>query len=92
MERKFSEIRSLVEVLGLDFSKFSDKPSKTGGARLRASLLVVKKLCDTLRKEVLQETKLIPTRSRPIKIPVGPPKPLKRSDSVMPEQHQAKPE
>ena len=73
MEAKFGELFSVVTVLQMDVKKFDMKPSKTSGARLRASLLTLKKMCDTLRKEVLTTTKAVPTRrSKSVEIPTSP--------------------
>tara|TARA_R110000868_G_scaffold65714_4_gene196224 strand:+ start:504 stop:740 length:237 start_codon:yes stop_codon:yes gene_type:complete len=76
---KFKELFAVVAVLEMDSKKFEEKPSKTSGARLRASLLTTKKLCDVLRKEVLTVVKAIPSKkSAPIDIPAA--KPTSKSD------------
>ena len=39
---KFKELFAVVAVLEMDSKKFEEKPSKTSGARLRASLLTTR--------------------------------------------------
>ena len=67
---EYAKLRSTVEALDAHICKFSDKKVKVSGQRARNSLLDVKKLCDSLRKIILDETKEIPVKKRPAKLKV----------------------
>ena len=60
----YKALKSIIETLDIDFSKFQHKKVKACGARVRNNLLNVKKLCDMLRKQILFDIKEIPTKHR----------------------------
>ncbi len=53
---RYEELQALVAEAEDDFDKFYDKDVKAAGTRVRKSMLELKKLTDTIRKEV-QEIK-----------------------------------
>ena len=58
------KLNTLVDGVRLEYERFKVKPTKTGATRMRATLLQIKKEADSLRKEILAESKLVPVRSR----------------------------
>ncbi len=46
---KYDELKSMVESLGLDIQKFSEKGNKAAGTRARKTLQDVKKLSQEIR-------------------------------------------
>ena len=50
--------------LDADFGKFSEKSNKSAGSRVRQVLLSVKKLSDSLRKQILAQQKAIPKKEK----------------------------
>lgn len=64
-------IKNLVTVFEMDYNTFQQKHTKTSATRSRATLLKIKKLCDTLRKNILEEAKAH-TASKKVKPEVVP--------------------
>lgn len=64
MEENYRDLQALIECLNLDFDKFRQKKVKAAGQRARNNLLNTKKLCDKLRKQILEEIKGIPVKHR----------------------------
>jgi hypothetical protein len=59
----FERIKGLTNTLAIDFVKL-DKKVKCSGARVRQTLLDIKKLCDLMRRQVLSQVKEIPIKHR----------------------------
>jgi hypothetical protein len=59
----FERIKGLTNTLAIDFIKL-DKKVKCSGARVRQTLLDIKKLCDLMRRQVLSQVKEIPIKHR----------------------------
>lgn len=55
---------ALVKASEIDFEQFQTSHVKACGNRVRHNLLNVKKLCDTLRKQILEDTKVMPNNKR----------------------------
>lgn len=51
MER-LEELKKMVEVFELDYSKFIDKGNKTAGTRARKSLQEIRNFCKDVRLEI----------------------------------------
>ena len=66
-------INALLETSSIELKKLEEKQIKTSGAKIRANLLTIKKLCDTMRKEVLEKVKAIPTKNRRTTTPPNTP-------------------
>lgn len=64
MEENYRDLQALIECLNLDFDKFKEKKVKAAGQRARNNLLNTKKLCDKLRKQILEEIRSIPIKHR----------------------------
>ena len=64
MEENYKDLQALIECLNLDFDKFKEKKVKAAGQRARNNLLNTKKLCDKLRKQILEEIRTIPVKHR----------------------------
>lgn len=64
MEENYKDLQALIECLNIDFDKFQKKKVKAAGQRARNNLLNTKKLCDTLRKQIITEIKEIPVKHR----------------------------
>lgn len=60
----YDTLKATVEALNLDYEKFNEKRVKVAGARVRNNLLNCRKLCDKLRKHVLEDIRAIPTKHR----------------------------
>tara|TARA_R110002126_G_scaffold255844_3_gene398866 strand:- start:2351 stop:2599 length:249 start_codon:yes stop_codon:yes gene_type:complete len=74
MDKRYSELKSMVDSMEGEFKKFNDKKIKTSGKRVRNSLLSCKKMCDVLRREIQAELKSMPVSSRVVK--KSPPIPI----------------
>ena len=57
-------IKSTVEALETDYNKFKSKKVKAAGQRVRNQLLNTKKMCDQLRKQIVEEMVSMPTKHR----------------------------
>ena len=66
---KFSEIKALIGSAEFELKKFESKKIKSSGSKVRAALLDIKKLCDSLRKDIQAEIKAIPKKERKVKMP-----------------------
>jgi len=64
MEDNYKDLQALIECLNLDFDKFKEKKVKAAGQRVRNNLLNTKKLCDKIRKQILEQIRDIPVRHR----------------------------
>jgi hypothetical protein len=65
MENKnYNSLKALVEALETDYTKFNTRKIKVCGNRVRNNLLNIKKLCDSLRKEIQEELNSLPTKHR----------------------------
>ncbi len=64
MEENYRDLQALIECLNIDFDKFKEKKVKAAGQRARNNLLNTKKLCDKLRKQILEEIRSIPVKHR----------------------------
>jgi len=65
--QNYEKIKSTINAMDTDYTKFTEKKIKASGNRLRNNLLNIKKLCDELRKQVLTEMEQIPTKPRKAK-------------------------
>ncbi len=52
---RFNELKSLVDGMEADFSKFYEKGNKTAGTRVRKGLQDLKKLAQDIRIEVQEQ-------------------------------------
>ncbi len=52
---RYNELKSLVDGMESDFSKFYDKGNKTAGTRVRKGLQDLKKLAQDIRLEVQEK-------------------------------------
>ena len=68
IDENIQNMGTLIASVGLELQRFESKPSKTSATRIRASLLQIKKLADVMRKDILAESKEIPTKSRAAKV------------------------
>ena len=57
-------LTTLIQSVGLELTRFEAKPTKTGATRIRASLLQIKKLADSMRKDILEESRKIEVKPR----------------------------
>jgi len=64
IDENYKDLQALIECLNIDVDKFQEKKIKAAGQRARSNLLNTKKLCDTLRKQILTEIKAIPVKHR----------------------------
>jgi DNA-binding phage protein len=53
-----NQIEQLINSVKIDLAKFETKKTASSATHARGSLLAIKKLCDTARKQILAETKL----------------------------------
>ena len=63
-------IQSLIDTTNIEINNLQNKKIKTSASKARANLLSIKKLCDTSRKQILEEVKKIPVKSRKTTKPV----------------------
>jgi len=64
MTQTYNMLVEAVAGLDADFTKFSKKSNKSAGSRVRMTLLSVKKLSDSLRKQILAQQKAIPKKEK----------------------------
>lgn len=64
IDENYDNLKAVITALTNDYEKFKKKKVKAAGQRVRASLLNTKKLCDTLRKQVMEEISSIPIKHR----------------------------
>ena len=75
----YQKLKTIVESMGEDCSKFHDSKVKACATRYRAKLLQCKKLCTEIRKEVQVEVKSIPVKRKAKSAPIDIPKKKKSS-------------
>ena len=63
-QENYETLKATIESLKTDFEKFENKKVKAAGQRTRNHLLSIKKLCDTLRKQIISEMRDLPTKHR----------------------------
>jgi hypothetical protein len=54
---KFDQLKSLIESVESDYSKFNEKGNKAAGVRVRKTMQDVKKLAQEIRVEVSEKKK-----------------------------------
>ncbi|MBX7224731.1 MAG: hypothetical protein K1X55_01745 [Chitinophagales bacterium] len=54
VEKKFSELKKLVEEMGTDVEKYTSKKNKSAGLRIRKYMIDVKDLAVEIRKDILE--------------------------------------
>ena len=64
MEENYENLKAVITALTQDYEKFKAKKVKAAGQRVRASLLNTKKLCDIMRKQVIEDIRAIPVKHR----------------------------
>lgn len=64
MSENYETLKATVDAMTSDFEKFNLKKIKAAGQRARSNLLTIKKLCDTLRKQIITDIKEIPIKHR----------------------------
>ena len=70
LENTYNSLKSNISAIEMDLKRFNNKKVKASGNRVRNNLLNIKKLCDELRKQILDETLKIPVRKRRKKVEV----------------------
>ena len=86
LRENYTLLRGMCDAMEADLEKLQDGKVKASGARSRQSLLACKKLCDTMRKQVLEEVKAIPVKSRAKAVaPVDPDATKSASEEAMEE-------
>ena len=63
-KENYEQLRATIDTIQSDFEKFEAKKIKAAGQRVRNHLLNAKKLCDVLRKQIIDETRGLPTKHR----------------------------
>lgn len=64
VDENYKSLQATIECLNLDFDKFNQKKVKAAGQRVRNNLLNIKKLCDKIRKQILEDIRELPVRHR----------------------------
>ena len=94
-EEDFQLIISLINTLNGDYEKLVLKKNQTSGKKLRATLLTIKKLCDTIRKSITAKIVDIKnSRVVPVNEPVNDPVinvPVSDSNTILKILKQKKP-
>ena len=93
IDDNYNNLKAVIMALTQDYEKFKTKKVKVAGARVRNNLLNCKKICDTMRKQVLEQIKELPIKHRQSKssddedeIPVVEPEtPVVAEELVEPE-------
>ena len=60
----YETLKATCDAMTSDFEKFNSKKIKACGQRVRSNLLTIKKLCDTLRKQIIKDINEIPIKHR----------------------------
>lgn len=68
MNENYTNLKNTMNNMEKEYIKFSTKKVKLSGVNMRKDLLTVKKLCDTLRKQITQEINQIPRREKKVKV------------------------
>jgi hypothetical protein len=63
-----TELAEIMTRLATEQTKYSTKKTKVQATRVRASLLELKKACDSARRATLEEAKAIPSKPRSKKL------------------------
>tara|TARA_R110000868_G_scaffold355510_2_gene617029 strand:+ start:141 stop:566 length:426 start_codon:yes stop_codon:yes gene_type:complete len=86
MSENYETIKATCDAMTSDFERFNSKKIKACGQRVRSNLLTIKKLCDTLRKQIINDIKAIPIKHRiDTDDEIPEPLELKREQTVVPE-------
>lgn len=64
IDENYENLKAVITALTQDYEKFKAKKVKAAGQRVRASLLNTKKLCDIMRKQVIEDIRAIPIKHR----------------------------
>jgi len=64
IDDNYNNLKAVIMSLTQDYEKFKTKKVKVAGARVRNNLLNCKKICDTMRKQVLEQIKELPIKHR----------------------------
>ena len=64
IDDNYDNLKAVIMALTQDYEKFKTKKVKVAGARVRNNLLNCKKICDTMRKQVLEQIKELPVKHR----------------------------
>lgn len=64
IDENYENLKAVITALTQDYEKFKSKKVKAAGQRVRASLLNTKKLCDIMRKQVIEDIRTIPIKHR----------------------------
>lgn len=64
ISENYEALVAICKSLSIDFEKFHDKSIKSAGLRVRNNLLNCRKLCNSLRKQVLNDLKALPIKHR----------------------------
>lgn len=64
IDENYDNLKAVITALSQDYDKFKTKRVKAAGQRVRSGLLHSKKLCDTLRRQVLELIRQIPIKHR----------------------------
>jgi hypothetical protein len=64
LDENYKALKATIIVCDTDYDRFTQDRVKVSAGRLRGNLLAVKKLCDVVRKQVLEDLKALPSKSR----------------------------
>ena len=64
LDENYMALKAVVLVCDTDYDKFTRDHVKVSASRLRGNLLAAKKLCDVVRKQVLEDLKSLPSKPR----------------------------
>ena len=64
LSENYKALKATVEACDADYEKFTSKKVKVSANRVRANMLNCKKLCDVIRKQLLDELRECPTKPR----------------------------
>jgi hypothetical protein len=64
IDENYNNLKAVIMALTQDYEKFKEKKIKAAGQRVRASLLNTKKLCDVMRRQVIDDIRAIPIKHR----------------------------
>jgi hypothetical protein len=72
LDENYKALKSTIIVCDTDYDRFTQDMIKVSAGRLRGNLLAVKKLCDVVRKQVLEDLKALPSKPKAKKHVVEP--------------------
>lgn len=58
MEEKFQALRDIIDNIGVDVEKCSQKNNRAAGQRVRKAMLDIKLLASDIRKQILESRKI----------------------------------